>query len=138
MARCRGRRGLGCSIPAPGLPTDSEATRALERFEAELGGLWERVSTFCAEVSPEEVQSLMAQLPSHLSNSDDAAVAKALAGRLQSLMEDWEDLSGPERSVVAAATAYFLEMDDENPDGTVGGLEDDEQVVRAAEVALSR
>ena len=34
---------------------------------------------------------------------------------------DWEGLDGSERSVVTAAASYFPEMDDENPDGTVGG-----------------
>lgn len=125
------------SLP-PGLPASSPGHRALQRFESGLGGLWERVSAYCAEISPEEVQSLAAQLPGHLSDSGDAAAAKQLASRLQKLMEGWEDLDGSERSVVAAAASYFLEMDDETPDGTVGGLEDDEKVVRAAEVALVR
>lgn len=125
------------SLP-PGSPTSSPGHRALQRFESELGGLWERVSAYCVEISPEEVQSLAAQIPGHLSDSGNAAAAKGLAARLAKLMRGWEDLDGSERSVVAAAASYFLEMDDESPDGTVGGLEDDEKVVRAAEVALVR
>lgn len=125
------------SLPL-GSPTSSPGDRALQRFESELGGLWERVSAYCVEISPEEVQSLAAQIPGHLSDSGNAAAAKGLAARLAKLMEGWEDLDGSERSVVAAAASYFLEMDDESPDGTVGGLEDDEKVVRAAEVALVR
>jgi len=101
-----------------GSPTSSPGDRALQRFESELRGLWERVSAYCVEISPEEVQSLAAQIPGHLGDSGNAVAAKGLAARLEKLMEGWEDLDGSERSVVAAAASYFLEMDDESPDGT--------------------
>ena len=121
------------SSAAPG-----EGGQALERFRAALGDRWARVSEFCVESSPEELLALSEQLPGHLAGSEHASTAAALAARLQALLDDWEDLDGAERSVVTGASGYFLEVDDEASDLTVGGLGDDEVVIRAAEAALGR
>lgn len=124
------------AIPATTSRQATDGGQALDLFEVEVGDLWLRVSEFCEEASPEELLSLAEQLPGHLADSDDAANASGLAKRLAALLESWEDLDGAERTVLAAAVGYFLEIEDESPDGSVGGLVDDEVVVRAAEVAL--
>ncbi len=57
---------------------------------------------------------------------------------MKALLDDWDDLDGSARMVVTAAVGYFLESDDEVHDSTDLGLVDDEDVIRAAEIALGR
>lgn len=127
------------SIPSTGtLQNAVSGPTAMERFKDELGARWDQVSVFCVESSPEEVLDLAAQLPGHQDEAGDATAAAKLTTRLQVLLQNWDDLDGSARMVVAAAVGYFLESDDEMHDSTGMGLVDDEAVVLAAEIALSQ
>lgn len=122
--------------PEPGSETVVEA---LPRFAAELGELWPAVEQFCVETSADEIAQLAARLPSHLAEHKvHSGQAARLAARIQDLVAEWASLDAAQRSVVRAATAYFLEADDAIPDHAAAGLGDDEAVVDAAFVALGR
>lgn len=127
------------AVPAAGASKHrTTETTAIERFRDEVGARWPQVSPFCVESSPEELLGLSAQLPGHQSESSNATAAGNLADRLKALLDDWDDLDGSARMVVTAAVGYFLESDDEVHDSTDLGLVDDEDVIRAAEIALGR
>ena len=107
-----------------------------ERFADELGDLWPLVAPHVQEHTPDEIAVLREQLPRHPLQTDDAELAVQLVTRLDVLLEQWATLDGGGRSVVAAATSYFLLLDDAKPDGHEGGLTDDVEVVSAAERVL--
>lgn len=114
------------------------AVNAVSEFKQELSDLWVNVEPFIIEATPEDLQMFGEQLPVHLERSDNAEGAKGLTARLETLLERWDEYDGAERSVLAAAVGYFLEVDDANHDEIVGGLDDDEVVVKAAEAVLAR
>lgn len=68
----------------------------------------------------------------------ESPVAAKIAADLESLFDQWEELTDDEQTVVAAAARYFIAFDDTTPDYYVDGLTDDDAVVEAAFAALSR
>jgi hypothetical protein len=115
----------------------AEVSPALESFRSALDSMWEVVAPFCIEMSPEQTKQMSELLVGHLAeHALHKTQARDLSGRLEKLLEGWEELDASERAVVAGAVNYFLEADDAAPDVTVGGLVDDEAVVAAAEAAI--
>ncbi len=123
----------------PRSPSRSPATRnSAERFRAALGALWPRVQPFCREVPSPLVEAWSDDLPQHLQgHAAQGPRAAELAQRLINLSGRWETYDTHQRAVLAGAVGYFQAFDDETPDKTPNGLDDDAVVVEAAEAALS-
>jgi hypothetical protein len=140
------QRNLGAAadalwaVPNLGLPpTDVVSDDVLVKFVAGLADLWPAVEPFVAEADPEEIKALAERLPGHLNDHPhNEAKAQRIRDDLLRLLETWESLNGAERSVVKAATMYFLEVNDVVPDDAEDGLNDDERVLAAALEAVSR
>lgn len=117
-----------------------EAVRpdALQRFRESLGPMWEAVEPLCVEIPAQEMSQLAERLPGHLSSHGHhhGHVAR-LTAELTDLLAHWDRYDARERSVAAAAAAYFLKRSDAVPDELVGGLVDDDAVVAAARQALA-
>lgn len=71
-------------------------------------------------------------------NLAESPMAAKIAADLETLFDQWEELTEDEQKVVAAAARYFITFDDATPDYYVDGLTDDDMVVDAAFTALSR
>lgn len=112
--------------------------QTLKRFRRALGELWQSVAPLCVETSSEEIMQLATLLPSHLREHDShRSVASEIAEGLTALLERWESYDMTQRSVLHAAVAYFLEVDDTVTDTATGGLDDDRSVLAAAQLALT-
>ena len=126
------------SIPETKPPAERPTLDALAGFKTQLGALWPSVEAYCVEVPASVVETWSTDLTQHLrGHLEHAPKALLLAQRLQMLSARWEYLNSRERTVLAGAVAYFLATDDYAPDEASDGLDDDEQVVAAAEQALA-
>ena len=105
-------------------------------FVRELRELWPAVEPYWRPVVDSDIDEVRRQLDGHLADTSKAGEAMLLADRLHALVDRHEELVGDQRSVVCAAVAYFLEVDDAWNDRDAGGLSDDRRVVLAAELAL--
>jgi hypothetical protein len=125
----------GGSALSSGTPDGADT---VDRFRQQLGDLWDTVCPLCVETSTEEIKQLAERLPDHLELLvENRQLASQLSGLLTELLGRWETYDVAQRSVVRAATAYFLQRDDVIPDNSVGGLVDDDSVVRAAQAVLA-
>ncbi len=107
-------------------------------FREHLRELWPAVTPYYTEVKAHDLAKVRQQLDEHLASTAMAGEAMLLADRLHELLDRKEEFAGEQCSVLQAAVLYFLEVDDSWNDMTAGGLADDQRVVRAAELALSR
>ncbi len=107
-------------------------------FREHLRELWPAVAPYYVEVQPHDLAKVRRQLDEHLATTAMAGEAMLLADRLHELLDRKEEFAGEQCSVLQAAVFYFLEVDDSWNDMMAGGLADDQRVVRAAELALSR
>jgi len=126
------------SIPETRPQAKRPAVDTLASFKTQLGALWPSVEGYCIEVPASVVETWSTDLTQHLrGHLEHAPKALLLAQRLQTLSARWEDLDSHERTILAGAVAYFLATSDYAPDEGSGGLDDDEQVVAAAEQVLT-
>lgn len=91
---------------------------------------------YLLETGPSEVSELAQVIKAH-KPPDNVAQAATIAESLSTLLDGWEEFDGEGRSVVRAAVAYFVDLDDVVPDNQPGGLSDDALVVEAAIGAVS-
>lgn len=118
-----------------GRPTTVDA---LTRFKIALDRRWPDVESLCVDTTAEEIKQLAEIVPGHLeTHAANHGQAAGLAKRLGALLAGWEVLNASERAVLRGAVSYFLEVDDAEPDMSVGGLVDDEAVIFAAEQVLA-
>jgi len=126
------------SIPETRPQAKRPAVDTLASFKTQLGALWPSVEGYCIDVPASVVETWSTDLTQHLrGHLEHAPKALLLAQRLQTLSARWEDLDSHERTILAGAVAYFLATSDYAPDEGSGGLDDDEQVVAAAEQVLT-
>lgn len=111
----------------------------LEEFKNLLPQYWPLLEQYALEVPWVRMEELKDQLNAYrLVNQANIETATKISSDLNRLIADWADLTSNQRAVLHAATSYFLLADDDVPDGSPLGLDDDAQVVAAAYVALDR
>jgi len=119
----------------------------IERFVATAPTVARDRVAVLVERAPDYVAELRASVRAHVAESRshvaagstdvDVALAEAIASTLDGLLALDADHAIPERRIVTAAVAYFVDVSEADPDfGSADGLVDDAEVVIAAATVL--
>jgi hypothetical protein len=115
----------------------SQPTSEISRFQEAVGSLWGLLEPAVTEVEWPRMTELLAEIRSYRDElPGNRQVAQIIVGDLERLIEGWDTYTAEARAVVHAAASYFLDIEDDIPDHLPTGLDDDNEVVSAAYLAL--